>query len=343
MKKPTRLAFNAYTAQLASLNDTGNATDTFSVVPSVQQRLENKIQESSAFLSRVNIIGVTEQEGEKLGLGISSPIASRTDTNKGDRKTRDPSDLDSQRYRCEKTNFDTHIPYAKLDAWAKFPDFQDRVARQIFIRQGLDRMVVGFHGASVSPDTDITKNPLLQDVNKGWLQHYREQAPSRVMGSGSTDGKVTIGAGGDYENLDAAVFDALNLLEPWYRDDTGLVVIMGRQLLTDKYFPMVNVNQAPSETLAADIVMSQKRIGGLPAVTVPYFPGNALFITRYDNLSIYFQEGARRRRVVDEAKRDRIENYESSNDAYVVEDFGLGALIENITLVTKTEPPEDKE
>jgi hypothetical protein len=48
---------------------------------------------------------------------------------------------------------------------------------------------------------------------------------------------------------------------------------------------------------------------------------------------VYFQDGARRRRMVDEAKRDRIENYESSNDAYVVEDFGLGALLENIELV----------
>ncbi len=30
--------------------------------------------------------------------------------------------------------------------------------------------------------------------------------------------------------------------------------------------------------------------------------------------------------------KNRIENYESSNDAYVVEDYGLGCLIENIEL-----------
>ena len=59
------------------------------------------------------------------------------------------------------------------------------------------------------------------------------------------------------------------------------------------------------------------------AVTVPYFPDNAILITRFDNVSIYFQENARRRRVVDEARRNRIENNESSNDAYVVEEFGL--------------------
>ena len=35
----------------------------------------------------------------------------------------------------------------------------------------------------------------------------------------------------------------------------------------------------------------------------------------------------------EDAKRDQIENYESSNDAYVVEDYGCAALAESITLV----------
>jgi hypothetical protein len=65
---------------------------------------------------------------------------------------------------------------------------------------------------------------------------------------------------------------------------------------------------------------------------VPSFPANAMLITRLDNLSIYFQNGGRRRRVVDEPKADRIENYESSNDAYVIEDEGLAALVENVVL-----------
>lgn len=332
MKKTTRQSFDKYAIRLAQLNDTGSVAQTFSVDPSIQQKLETKMQESSEFLSKINIIGVTEQEGEKLGLGISGPIASRTNTNTSDRQTRDLSGLDSRKYRCEKTNFDTHIGYAKLDAWAKFPDFQTRIASAILARQALDRMVIGFHGASIAADTDIAANPLLQDVNKGWLQHYREQAPERVLHEGATAGKVIIGTAGDFENLDAAVADAMNLLDPWYQEDTGLVAIVGRKLLNDKYFPLINTKQAPSETLAADIIISQKRIGGLPAARVPYFPDNAILITRFDNLSIYWQEGARRRRVVDEAKRDRIENYESSNDAYVVEDFGLGAVIENIEL-----------
>ncbi|MGX9777098.1 phage major capsid protein, P2 family [Janthinobacterium aestuarii] len=339
MKKQTRQVFGQYETRLGQLNDTDNVAKTFSVTPSVQQKLENKMQESSEFLSKVNIIGVGEQEGEKLGLGVSGPIASRTNTKDKERETRDLSTMDSTKYRCEQTNFDTHLSYAKLDAWAKFQDFQSRVANAILTRQALDRIVIGFNGVKVMATTDLAANPLLQDVNKGWLQHLREQAPERVLGlvAIGMPGKVIIGDvdGADYANLDAAVADAVNLLDPWYQEDTNLVAIVGRKMLNDKYFPLVNTKQAPTETLAADIIISQKRIGGLPAARVPYFPDNAILITRFDNLSIYFQDGARRRRVVDEPKRDRIENYESSNDAYVIEDLGLAALVENIELKDK--------
>jgi len=334
MKKHTRIAVAHYTQRLAQLNDTDSVAATFSVDPSVQQKLETKLQEKSDFLSKINILPVTEQEGQKIGLGVSGPVASRTNTANKERQTRDVSTLDQRGYRCEKTNFDTHITYQKLDTWAKFPDFQTRVSGAIIERQALDRIMIGFNGIKVAPDTDLAANPLLQDVNKGWLQHLREDAPERVLGLVGKDlpGKVVIGAhaGADYANVDAAVMDAINLLDTWYQEDTGLVAIIGRKLLSDKYFPLVNTKQAPTETLAADIIISQKRIGGLPAVRVPFFPENAILITRLDNLSIYYQEGARRRRLVDEPKRDRLENYESSNDAYVVEDNGLAAFIQHI-------------
>jgi len=330
MKNPTRVAFNSLLTRISTLNEVSDATQKFAVTPSVQQKLETKIQESSAFLSRINIIGVTEMEGEKLKLGISSPVAGRTDTTKKDRQTRDLTDLSAEGYKCFKTDFDTHIPYAKLDAWAKFPDFQTRIRDVIVQRQALDRMVIGFHGTSVAADTDIAANPLLQDVNKGWLQQMREHAPERVLSSGKAPGKLIVGNAGDYANLDAVVFDAITLLDPWYREDPGLVAIVGRELMHDKYFPLVNTKQTNVETLAADIIISQKRIGGLQAVSVPYFPPRAVLITRFDNLSIYYQEGARRRQVLDNAKRDRIENYESSNDAYVIEQYGMAALVEHI-------------
>ncbi|MFP3183951.1 MAG: phage major capsid protein, P2 family [Paraburkholderia sp.] len=334
MQNKTRLAFNGYLEEIAKLNGVPSAAVKFAVDTSVQQKLETKIQESSTFLSKINVMPVTEQQGEKLGLGIGGPIASTTDTRIKDRETIDPTDIDSTRYFAQQTNFDSHIPYAKLDAWAKFPDFQTRLRDAIVQRCALDRMMIGFNGKTRAATSDRAANALLQDVNIGWLQAYRLEAPKRVMDHGKAAGKVQVGADGDYANLDALVYDAVsNLIDPWHREDTALVVICGRGLLHDKYFPILNQDNKPTEMAAADMIVSQKRIGGLPAVSVPYFPANAMMVQRLDNLSIYWQEGARRRTIVDNARRDRVENFESSNDAYVVEDFGAGCLVENIAAV----------
>lgn len=336
MRNETRVLFNGYMGQQARINGVDNVASKFNVAPSVQQKLETKIQESSDFLSRINVIGVSEMQGEKLGLGISGTIASRTDTKgEGERKTVDPTGLEKDGYECKQTNYDTHIRYATLDAWSKFKDFQARVSGQVLARGALDRITIGWHGTSAAETTDRVANPLLQDVNIGWLEKLRTRAASRVMKQGDkVSGKVIVGAGGDYAHLDALVYDAYKtLLDPWFQEDPQLVVLVGRDLMHDKLFPLVEKNDAPTERLAADIVVSQRRLGGLPAMVVPYFPAGKTLITRLDNLSIYYQDGARRRAVVDVPKRDRIEFYESSNDSFVVEDYGLCAMVENIELV----------
>jgi P2 family phage major capsid protein len=335
MKNETRLKYNAYLDQVAKLNGVASALVKFSVAPSVQQTLETKMQESSDFLTRINMIPVSDQKGEKIGLGIGGTIAGTTDTSAKERTPTDPSVLEGSGYECTQTNFDTALKYAKIDMWAKFPDFQTRMRNAILQRQALDRILIGFNGTHRAPTSDRVANPLLQDVNIGWLQKYRAEAPARVLSQGDTAGKVLVGAGAgnDYANLDALVFDAVNnLIDPVHQEDTELVAICGRKLLADKYFPIVNQDQANTEKLAADLIVSQKRLGNLPAVRVPGFPPNAILITRLDNLSVYYQEGARRRTVVDNAKRDQVENYESSNDAYVVEDYSAGCLVENIVL-----------
>lgn len=333
MRNDTRALFTAYLAQIGQLNGVSLALNQqFTADPSVQQTLETKIQESSDFLTKISNIGVTEQSGEKVGLSIGSTIASTTDTTTKDRQAKDPTTLDQRGYLCQKTNFDTAIRYAKLDAWAKFPDFQIRIRDAILRRQALDIMTIGFNGTSRAADSDRAANPLLQDVNIGWLEKIRTEAEEQTMTEvADGSGKVKIGNNGDYKNLDALVFDIVNnLIEPWYREDPELVVILGRKLFADKYFPLVNAAQPPTEKIATDLIISQKRVGGLQAVQAPYFPAGTMLITRLDNLSRYYQTGSRRRTIIDNARRDQFENYESSNDAYVVEDYGLAALVENI-------------
>lgn len=337
MRNETRLAFNSFIGRLAALNsvDRDAVISKFSAAPSVQQTLETRVQESSDFLKKINFYGVSEQEGERIGLGVSGPVASSTDTTSKERQTSDLATVDNHQYRCEQTNFDTHIRYALLDMWAKFPDFQLRLANAVIQRIALDRIMIGWNGTSRAKNSDKAKNPLLQDVNIGWLQKMRTKAPQRhIFETEENSGILSVGAGSDYKNIDALVFDMVNnFIDPWHQEDTQLVAVMGRSLLSDKYFPLVNNNDKPTEQLAADMIISQKRVGNLPAVRVPYFPANGVLVTRLDNLSIYYQEGTLRRSVIDNPKRDCVENFQSVNEAYELEDYGCAAFAENITLV----------
>lgn len=345
MRNETRELFNTYLGNIAELNGVSDASQSFSVDPSIAQVIETKMQESSDFLSKINIYPVTELIGETVGVVSSGPIASRTNTDVNDRQTADPTGLVSRRYKCEETDYNTHIKWAQLDMWAKFPDFETRIRDVIINQEALDRIMIGWNGTHVAVTSDKAANPILQDLNIGWLQSLRLEAPQQVMGSTTVAGAsdavagvttahpIKVGPDQEYKNYDAVVMDLIEFLDPWHRERTDLVVICGRKLLHDKYFPVVNQSNKPTETLASDIVVSQKRIGGLPAVRVPFFPDNAMLVTTLDNLSIYVQEQSRRRKMEDNAKRKRVENYESSNDDYIVEDFGLAAFAENIEWV----------
>lgn len=349
MRPQTRFKFNAYLTQVAKLNgvDAGDVSKKFSVDPSVTQTLMDTVQESSDFLTRINMVPVSEMKGEKIGVGVSGSIASTADTAKGDeRKTEDFTALESNKYECDQVNFDFHIRFRTLDLWARYQDFQLRIRNAIIKRQSLDLIMAGFNGTTRAPTSDRSKNQMLQDVAVGWLQKYRNEAKTRVMDKVTAeDGSVIsnvirIGKNGDYANLDALVMDATNnMIEPWYQEDPDLVVICGRQLLADKYFPIVNQEQANTEAMAADVIVSQKRIGNLPAVRVPYFPANAIMVTRLDNLSIYFMDESHRRIIEENGKLDRVENYESMNIDYVIEDYAAGCLIENIKPGTFAAPP----
>jgi len=338
MEQITRQRFNEFTQQIGTINNVPAASVTthyFTIQPSVQQRLVTRMQDSTAFLKKINILPVTQMKGQVLGLTMGSSVGRNVDTSGGTRRVGiDPTGLDGFQYECHKNNFDTSLKYAKLDSWALFPDFEARIRDMIVIRQALDRICVGFNGTSYALTSNITQNPLLQDFNRGWLQAIREDKPERVLDEvdgGKQAGYVTYGAAGDYDSLDSLVWDAKETLLPvWAREDPDLVVIVGSKLLHDKYFPLINRAEGSLDMLARQAIMEDKQLGGLPVFRVPYFPDTAILITKFSNLSIYYQNGGQRRWIQDEPWFDQITDYQSSNDAYVVEDYDYVALVENI-------------
>lgn len=345
MRNETRFHFTSYQRNIARANDVPSAADKFTVAPSVQQTLENKIQESDDFLKLINVVGVPELSGQKVGMGVTSSIASRTNTETKDRAPRSVVGLSAHDYQLYKTDFDTFVKYQTLDVWAKFKDFQARLRDMTNRQIALDRIKIGFHGVSVAADTDPVAHPNLEDVNIGWLQQYRLHAPERVMKEvkeGSNVIKVGKSAKFNpadplrdgYASLSALVFDAINsLIHPAFRNDPRIRVILSEELQSAYLLSFLNRAQEPTEQNAAEQIASQSRVGLKNSITPAFMPAGSILITMPENLSIYYQESSLRRQVIDNPKRDRVEDFRSQNEGYVVEEYEAGCLLENIVLV----------
>lgn len=319
---------NAYRTRVMELNGvTPDIDGMFNVTPAVEQKLEDKVRESADFLKKINIIGVRDLKGEKVGIDVTGPIASRTDTESKDRQTQSYLDLSEREYECKKTEFDTHIKWNTLDTWSAFSDFQKRITGAVTRQIARDRLMIGFNGESAAAETDKAANPLLQDVNIGWLKHIETARPQSFLDSV----KIGTHAEADFKNLDAALYAARHeLLSPWHRNDTDLVAIMGSGMIVDKNIAAISSNEAPTERAALQTLLANQLIGTLPASFVPFFPSKSVLITTYDNLSIYYQRGSRRRHIKDNPKRDRLEDYQTVNEAYVVEDYDKCAVLSGV-------------
>ncbi|MFJ2365919.1 phage major capsid protein, P2 family [Pseudomonas sp. NPDC087697] len=314
---------------LAETYNVQDASRQFAVEPSIAQELNDKITEKSDFLSRINVVPVSEIKGQKVMIGVTGPVSSRTNTKTTDREAKDFSDLSGLDYELFHTESDVGLSFAKIDSWAKFPDFADRYSAAVQRQIALDRIMIGWHGTHAAPQTDIIANPMLQDVNKGWLQIAREQIPAQVLKEGAAAGKITLGTGGDYANLDALVHDVKQMIDPVFRDAGDLIAIIGSDLLAnDKGKLYAKQGDTPTEKERIEGAQVIATYGGLPSFVIPHFPATGVVVTSWDNLSLYFQDSSWRRHLIENPKRSRVEDYNGRNEGYVIEQLEKFAAIE---------------
>jgi P2 family phage major capsid protein len=319
MKEITRKLYNNMALRLAKTYGVASVTAPFSATPEVEQRLQDKIVEQDNFLQKINVITVAEIEGQNILGSASGPSSGRTDTSvEGqERSPRDLLGLDTFAYKLYQTNSDVYMRYATMDAWAKFKDMAERYARYLQQRIASDRCLIGWFGASAAADTDLVVNPMMQDVNKGWIQYMKDKKAANILLTGTKQaGEIRIGTDGDFLNLDHAVSDLVEGIPQYLRQD--LVALVGSELLgMEKSALYQAIALKPTEKNLATASLTS--FGGLPTATPNNFPARGIVITSYDNLSIYVQEGSWKRHLKDKPEKDRVEDYNSRNEGYVVE------------------------
>lgn len=331
MQNETAKHFNAHAEQIAKQNGVASAETTFEVAQAVELQTVTANKEAAVILGKINFFPVEITEGHAVGaVSTAGTIAARTDITSGPRIPREAGRVDTRTaYKCERTEYDAALPYSLLDAWAHLPDFRERMDKAIGKRRSLDRLMIGLNGTEVAVASDRTSSPRLQDVNIGWLEKVRTRAPEQVKAEGSAaSGKVTIEADGDYKSLDALVFAAVQMLDEHQRQRDDLVVILNRELINARLLASA-IGDSAGETALSRIV-STGRIAGIKYHEAPFFPDAALLVTTFDNLSVYYQKGSVRRFIRNEPENDQVCDFLTVSEAFVVEDYGLAALVENI-------------
>ena len=316
MRRETRILFNQLRASMAQSYGVEITTEEFAATIPMAQKLNDAIQASSGFLQQISIIGVEDIKGEIVDLQIHSTIAGRTDTSgAGERSPQLAQEPDGRGYECKDTEFDVGITYALLDAWARYPDFRKRYMDAVYKRIALDRLLIGWYGESAAANTDRATNPLLQDVNTGWIYDLKtNNAGNYLTEGGNVAGKIQIGAAGDYKNVDALVYDIGSLITP--ENLTGNeIAIVGRGLVAYDMNKVLSEHaETPSEKVNFQIL--GKSYGGFKSAVIPQFPVYGVLITDPKNLQLYYQLSSLRRKSEDKSSKKMVIDWISQNEAY---------------------------
>lgn len=335
-----RTRMQQYFNMVAQANGVSSAERQFTVAPAMEQRLEQAVQQSSSFLQMINMMPVLRETGAAIYAGVNTTIAGRTDTAAGnERNPRDVHHLSSGTYSCYKTEYDTALRYETIDSWAHLPNMAEMIGKQIVSQTARDRIMIGWNGVMRAATTNRVANPKLQDVNKGWIQRYRDDSPNRVLSGANGQQYIQVGGmGAHYETIDALVYQvSREMIDESLLEDPTIRVMVGRSTLDEKFFPLINSANVPTEQNAMDVLYSSKKLGGYPVVQVPFMPAGTMMIAPPKNLSVYWQVGSRRRNIVDEPRLDRYANYESMNEDFVVERYEAGCVIQNVVFGEQTQ------
>jgi P2 family phage major capsid protein len=327
MRTNTRQAFNKLMTGLANHYGVGSMTEAFTLTEPLETTLNDKVQESSAFLGMINMAPVTDAKGQALQLGVDGMIGKRTDTNSKDRQPKMLSGPNGSAWETAFTEFDVGMTYKMLDQWARYKDFPTRYMTAVYRAIALTRLSVGFNGSSVVVgDSDSGTNTLGQDLNKGWLQLLKEGNAESYLDSQTYHIHESASEDQGYKSLDGLVADLLNSIPEEHRTGNE-VAIVGSSLLAADSNKVYNAHgTTPSEK--KDIATMLNSYGGLPALKVPKFPAMGALVTDPENLHLYFQEKGTRRHTEEQANRSRIVDFISSNDAYAIGNLKAMAAID---------------
>lgn len=302
----------------------GNA---FSVVPTVEHRWIDGVQDASPFLRRITMTTCDEMIVNDLNYENSGITSGRTNTEKNDRKTKNMGSVKGVKYECVVIDHDTHIKFSDLNRWSTSDrkKFLDRITDRRRTSKANDIVMIGWHGTQAAEETDPATNPLGEDVAVGWLEHVRTNKPENVL----TD-SITIGKGGDYANFDALIIGLTAQIPMHKRKD--LVVLASSDLVDARSMGLAEKADV-SETAGKKVGLAAKYTSNGDEVLTPdFFPEKTVIVTPLANLHHLTKKGSTNIHPNVNSARSQLELFNQALETYAIGDYEQIIIAENVTV-----------
>ncbi|NRD73251.1 phage major capsid protein, P2 family [Shewanella sp. VB17] len=311
-----------YCADIAKNYQVDDVHHQFSVTEPMELKLRAAMLEAVDFLKLITNLPVDQIQGQVVKVGSTLIATGRKENG----RFTSGQDVDGNTYQLTETDSCAAVTWATLAVWANAgtaKQFMKLMSQNATMRFALDKLRVGFNGTSVAKTTDPEASPLGEDVNKGWHQLVKEQAPEQIITDPiyfNPDADVNALKDNEYKTLDAIVTELKNThIHVTLRSDPRLVVLIGSDLTATAQARMANMADTPTERVA--VQKMDKTIGGLKAYTPPHFPAKRITLCLLNHLHIYTQKGTSHR------KSENVEDRKQHEDKYLRwEGYGVEEL-----------------
>ncbi|MCL1050376.1 phage major capsid protein, P2 family [Shewanella abyssi] len=329
-----------YSAGIAKAYGVADASKQFNVSAPLEIKLRGALLESVDFLGMITALQVDQLQGQVVKVGDYGIATGR----KTDGRFSSGQSIQASTYALTETDSVAALKWSLLSTWANSGNpkqFLTLMKSNATKRFALDMIRIGFNGKSIAVgDTDPEANPNGEDVNKGWHQLVKDNAPDQVMGEAiyfNPDADVQALKSNEYKTLDAIVTDLrLSLIHSSMRNDPRLVVLVGSDLVAAAQIKMMNLADKPTEKVAAQ--QMDKSIGGLKAYTPPFFPGKRIVVTPLSNLHLYTQKNTSSRKSENSEDRKQHEDKYWRNEGYAIEEYEAYAAVDEELMTIGAQP-----
>lgn len=273
-----------------------------------------EILSSSWMMQAISHIPVLYNPGQAFAMGSNTLCSGRKDGGRFIKRV----PFRGTEYRLADTETCASVTYQDLTSLLNFAGAEIfmRTLREIFHSSiSLDILRTGFNGTHAAVNTDPEKYPLGEDINTGW----HETARKYNGGSQIITDNFTLGAGGDFSNIDELAQHVINEKIPQpLRERPDLVVLVGYELAAHDRARLFS--DADKKVTLSGMERMQSQVAGRFAFIPPFMPGKRLTVTTLANLQVMSGIGTQRLKVGWNDDTRTFDHYYIRAEAYALGD-----------------------